>query len=80
MNTTVHYMNVPTATTKTATSGIWSHTDSNTVILLTIHAAPANRGLSITHNLEGIKRIPTSAQDRKEVVPQNFDWHYLWKH
>ena len=79
MNTTVCYMNAPTATTKTAISGIWSHTDANIVILLTIRAAPADRDLSITLNLEGIKRIPTSAKVRKEVVPQNTNWHYLWK-
>ena len=80
MNTTVRYMNVLIVTTKTATSGIWSHTDSNTVILLTICAAPVDRDSSTTHNLEGIEMIPTSVQDRKEATPQNFEWHYLWKH
>ena len=80
MNTTALYMNALIVTIKTATSGIWSHTDSNTVILLTICAVPVDRDSSTTRNYEGIEMIPKSVQDRKEVPPQKFEWHYLWKH
>ena len=75
MNTSVRYMNVPIVTTKTVTSGTWSHIDLNTVILLTIHAVHVDRGSSIIHNSDGTETIPTSVQDRKEATPQNSKWH-----
>ena len=79
MSTTARYMNVPTVITKIVISGTWSLTDSNTVILLTIHVVPVVRASSITRSYEGIE-TPTNVQGLKEVNPQNIRWHYLWKH